>query len=121
MSENSEIEMDKDARELLILQAVRALLGEEKAQAMMVDMQRSNARLAIDIMSEAQARYDKFTLETKEDIKKAQVAVSLSSIKLRIKLLTKRGPKGLFLLFFIGIPKSILVSFPRWLNRIIFK
>jgi hypothetical protein len=121
MSENPEIEIDKDARELLILQAVRALLGEERAQAMMMDMQRSNARLAIDITSEAQARYDKFTLKTKEDIRKAQVEILLFTIRLRIKMFFKQGPKGLFRLLFIGIPKSIFITFPRWLNRFIFK
>ena len=123
MSERGEIQIGDDARELLVLQALRALLGDNRAQTALVNLQNKNAALSKEIMAEAQARYDEFTLNNKEDINKALIQVSMSSTKLRLKLLMKQGPRGI-LLSLVSLPRfaiRFLLLIPRLMKRLFLK
>ena len=98
--------IDDHAYELLILQGLRALLGNEKAQRGMVALQESNPAASEQVMAEAQARYDDLSPEQKENPQKVLEWVSASIIDLKFKMVIKQGPKG------------ILMSIPKLLKRI---
>jgi hypothetical protein len=98
--------IDDNSYELWVLQGLRALLGEEKAQRAMVALQSGNPTASEQVMSEAQARYDALTPEQKEDIRLTLKQITVSTIGLKCKIAIKRGPKGILML----IPK-LLKSF----------
>jgi len=109
MSEGGKVKVDDNARELLVLQALRALLGDKRSQTALVNLQNAAPAISKEIMAEAQARYDKFTLNNQEDINKVLIQINMASTKLRLKLIIKQGPKGILLLI------------PRMLKRLFFK
>ena len=69
--------IDDNSYELLVLQGLRALLGDVKTQMAMVDLQNSNPAACEQVMAEAQARYDALSPEQKENPKKALEQVVL--------------------------------------------
>ena len=95
--------------ELWVLQGLRALLGEDKAQVVMVNLQSKNAAACEQIMAEAQARYDALSPEQKEDPSKILSQVVASSVNLKFKTLVKAAPKG------------IVMAIPRFLKSLIVK
>ena len=101
--------IDDNSYELWVLQGLRALLGDDKAQVAMVDLQSKSAAACEQIMVEAQARYDAFTAEQKEDIRLTLKQIAVSSVGLKFKMVVKAGPKGIF------------TSIPKVLKRIFIK
>ena len=101
--------IDDNSYELWVLQGLRALLGEDRAQIAMVDLQSNNAASCEQIMAEAQARYDALSPEQKEDPSKILSQVVASSANLKFKMLVKAAPKGIF----TSIPKlpKVIKSF----------
>ena len=101
--------IDDNSYELMVLQGLRALLGEDKAQRAMVAMQNSNPAASEQVMVEVQARYDALSPEQKEDPGKILAQVVASSVKLKFKMLVKAAPKG------------IVMAIPRFLKSLIVK
>ena len=101
--------IDDNSYELMVLQGLRALLGEEKAQRTMVALQNSNPTASEQVMVEVQARYDALSPEQKEDPGKILAQLVASSANLKFKMLVKRVPKGIF----TSIPKlpKVIKSF----------
>ena len=101
--------IEDNSYELWVLQGLRALLGDDKAQIALVDLQSKNAAACEQIMAEAQARYDTLSPEQKEDPRKILTQVVASSGNLKSKMLVKAAPKGIL----TSIPKlpKIIKSF----------
>jgi uncharacterized protein (DUF1800 family) len=95
--------MDDNSYELWVLQGLRALLGDEKAQRAMVALQSGNPAASEQIMAEAQQRYDTLSPEQKEAPQKVLVQISVSVVNLKFKMAFKRGPKGILM----AIPKLL--------------
>ncbi len=112
--------IDDNSYELMVLQGLRALLGEEKAQRAMVALQNSNTAASEQVMVEVQARYDAFSPEQKEDRKRTLEQVVASSANLKFKMLVKAAPKGI-LTSIPKLPKIIFTSIPKVLKRIFIK
>ena len=112
--------MEDTSYELMVLQGLRALLGEDKAQVAMVDLQSKNATACEQIMAEAQARYDAFSPEQKEDRKRTLEQVVASSAILKFKMLVKAAPKGI-VTSIPKLPKIIFISIPKALKSFIVK
>ena len=112
--------IDDNSYELMVLQGLRALLGEDKAQVAMVDLQSKNATACEQIMAEAQARYDAFSPEQKEDRKRTLEQVVASSAILKFKMLVKAAPKGI-VTSIPKLPKIIFISIPKALKSFIVK
>ena len=72
--------IDDDSYELLVLQGLRALLGDERAQKAMVDQQNDSAAASEQIMAEAQARYDALTSEQREAPEKTRERVKVREL-----------------------------------------
>jgi hypothetical protein len=98
--------IDDNYYELLVLQGLRALLGDENAQRAMVTLQDSSPAASEQVMSEAQARYDALSPEQKEAPQQILKQISASVISLKFWMAIKRGPKG------------VLMSIPKLLKRI---
>jgi len=123
--------IDDNSYELWVLQGLRALLGEDKAKIAMVDLQSKSAAACEQIMVEAQARYDAFTAEQKEDIRLTLKQITVSSVGLKFKMLVKAAPKGIVTLvrnlpkimftLIWNLPKIIFISIPKALKRFIVK
>lgn len=112
--------IDDNSYELMVLQGLRALLGEEKAQRAMVALQNSNPATSEKVMVEAQARYDAFSPEQKEAPSKILTQVVASSANLKFKMLVKAVPKGIVTLI-PKLPKFIFISIPKALKGFIVK
>ena len=112
--------IDDNSYELWVLQGLRALLGEDKAQRAMVDLQSKNAAACEQIMVEVQARYDALTAEQKEDPSRILSKVIASTVNLKLKITVKAVPKGIFRLI-LNLPKIIFISIPKALKRFIVK
>ena len=101
--------IDDNSYELMVLQGLRALLGEDKAQRAMVAMQNSNPAASEQVMVEVQARYDALSPEQKEDPRKTLEQVAASIVQLKFKMVGKAAPKG------------IVMAIPRFLKSLIVK
>ena len=112
--------IDGNSYELWVLQGLRALLGEDKAQVAMVDLQSKNAAACEQIMAEAQERYDAFTPEQKEDPSKILAKVVASSVKLKLKMVVKAAPKSILTLI-PKIPKIMFASITKILKSFFVK
>jgi hypothetical protein len=101
--------IDNNSYELVVLQGLRALLGEDKAQRAMVGLQSDNPAACEQVMAEAQARYDALSPEQKEDPSRILSKVIASSANLKFKMVVKAAPKGIF----TSIPKlpKVIKSF----------
>ena len=101
--------IDDNSYEIWVLQGLRALLGDDKAQVAMVDLQSKNAAACEQIMAEAQARYDALSPEQKEDPSRILSKVIASSANLKFKMVVKTAPKGIV----TSIPKlpKVIKSF----------
>jgi len=95
--------IDDNSYEIMVLQGLRALLGEDKAQRAMVDLQSKSAASCEQVMAEAQARYDALSPEQKEAPSKILSQVVASSVKLRLKMAGKK----LTNIRFTSIPKIL--------------
>ena len=111
--------IDDNSYELWVLQGLRALLGDDKAQVAMVDLQSKNAAACEQIMAEAQARHDALSPEQKEDPSKILSQIVASSANLKFKMLVKAAPKGILTLI-LNLPKIIFISIPK-LPKVILK
>lgn len=109
--------IDDNRYKLLVLQGLRALLGDNETQKEMVDFQSNNPAACEQVMVEAQARYDALTPEQKEDPKKILEQVAAHVVKLNVELKFKRLGKS--------IPKitigSIIRSIPKVLKSFFIK
>jgi len=112
--------IDDNSYELWVLQGLRALLGDDKAQVAMVDLQSKNAAACEQIMAEVQARYDALSPEQKENPSRILAQVVASSANLKFKMLVKAVPKGIFTLI-LKLPKIIFISIPKALKSFIVK
>lgn len=112
--------IDDNSYELMVLQGLRALLGEEKAQRAMVALQNSNPATSEKVMVEAQARYDALSPEQKEDPGKILQMVVASSVNLKFKIVVKAAPKGI-VTSIPKLPKFIFISIPKALKSFIVK
>ena len=112
--------IDDNSYELWVLQGLRALLGDDKAQVAMVELQGKSPASCEQIMAEAQERYDAFMAEHKEDPGKLLSKVIASSVNLKLKITVKAVPKGILTLIW-NLPKIIFISIPKALMRFIVK
>ena len=112
--------IDDNSYEILVLQGLRALLGEEKAQEAMVALQSNNPAACEQIMAEVQERYDALSPEDKEDPSKILARVVASSAKLKLKMVVKAAPKGI-LTSIPKIPKIMFASIPKILKSFFMK
>ena len=99
--------IDDDSYELLVLQGLRALLGDERAQKAMVDQQNDSAAACEQVMAEAQARYDALTPEQREDPKKILEQVAASVVKLNVEFKFKTLGKSIKKITILSIIRSI--------------
>ena len=112
--------IDDNSYELMVLQGLRALLVEEKAQSAMVALQSDNPAASEQVMIEAQARYDALSPEQKENPSSILSQAVASSANLKFKMLVKAVPKGILTLIW-NLPKIIFISIPKALKRFIVK
>jgi len=101
--------IDDNPYELWVIQGLRALLGDDRAQRTMVDMQSNSPTACEQIMAEAQVRYDALSPEQREDPSRTLEQIAASVVQLKFKMLVKAAPKGIL----TSIPKlpKIIKSF----------
>ena len=112
--------IDDNSYELMVLQGLRALLGDEKGQRAMVDLQSSSPAACEQVMAEAQARYDALSPEQREDPSRILAEVSASILKLKFKKVGKNIPK-ITIMVVPKLLKSMFTSIPKVLKRIFIK
>jgi len=120
VKESADSSINDNSYELWVLQGLRALLGEEKAQEAMVALQSNNPAACEQIMAEVQKRYDAFSPEDKEDPSKILAKVVASSVKLKLKMVVKAAPKGI-LKSIPKIPKIMFATITKILKSLFVK
>lgn len=95
--------IDDNSYELLVLEGLRALLGDRETQRGMVDLRNSNAAAYVQVKAEAQARYDALSPEQKEDPRRTLEQVKMSVVKLKFQIVREKSPK----LKFTSIPRVL--------------
>ncbi len=85
--------IDDNSYEILVLEGLRALLGDRERQRGMADLRSSNARAYAQVKAEAQARYDALTPEQKEDPGRTLEQVKMSVVKLKFGKVMRKPPK----------------------------
>ena len=95
--------IDDNSYEILVLEGLRALLGDQERQRGMADLRSNNARAYAQVKAEAQARYDALTSEQKEDPGRTLEQVKMSVVKLKFQLVREKSTK----LKFTSIPRVL--------------